>query len=155
MLGPGWFLFWLAALGCGSQAPVQDLTDAGWRELVENRETPAVAYVWASWSRESVELLPTILELEDEYEGRGVEFLYVSLDVDDASAAQTLMRELNGPPFYRIAAPFEEAATLLGIGEPPALIGYRRGAVRLTMEGGSLSPDGAEALVERLAANHL
>lgn len=134
---------------------MRDLTDAEWRKFVDGRPTPTVAYAWASWSRESVELLPTILELEQEYEGRGVEFLYVSLDVDDAIAAQTLMRELNGPSFYRIAVPLEEAAAALGISEPPALIGYWPGAAPSTIEGESLSPDGAEALVEALAANHL
>jgi hypothetical protein len=145
----------LAPLGCSSPATVQDLTDAEWRELVASRRTPAVVYAWASWSRESVELLPTILELEHEYEGRGVEFLYVSLDVDGPAVAQTLMRELDGPPFYRIATPLEEAAAALGISEPPAMIGYRGGAAESTIEGASLSPEGAEALVQALVANHL
>ena len=155
MLRAAWFPLLLAPLGCGSPATVQDLTDAGWRELVASRDTPMVVYAWASWSRESVELLPTILELEQEYEGRGVEFLYVSLDVDDRAAAQTLMRELNGPPSYRIAAPLDEAAAALGISEPPAMISYRGGTTQSTIEGDWLSPEGAEALVETLVANDL
>lgn len=134
---------------------MRDLTVAEWQELVDGRQTPMAAYAWASWSRESVELLPTILELEQEYEGRGVEFLYVSLDVDDPTAAETLMRELNGPPSYRIAAPLEEAVAALGINEPPALIGYRHGAAVSMIEGESLSADDVDALVEALAADHL
>ncbi len=134
---------------------MRDLTSDGWQKLIESRETPTVVYAWASWSRESVELLPTILELEGEYEGRGVEFVYVSLDVDDPAAAQTLMRELDGPPFYRIAAPLEEAAAALGISEPPAMIVYRPAAVQTTIQGDLLSPENAEALVEALVANHL
>jgi hypothetical protein len=145
----------LAPWGCGNPATVQDLTDAGWQELVENRHTPMIVYAWASWSRESVELLPTILELEQEYEGRGVEFVYVSLDVDDPTAAQALMREVNGPSFYRIATPLEEAAGALGISEPPAMISYRGGVAQATIEGDSLSPEDAEALVEAFVGNHL
>lgn len=145
----------LAALGCGSSPAVRDLNAAGWQELIAGRETPAIVYVWASWSRESVELLPTILELEQEYERRGVEFLYVSLDVDDPLDARTIMGELNGPPFYRIAASLEEAAAALGIMEPPAIIGFRPGAAPATIEGDSLSPEDAEALVQALVANHL
>jgi thiol-disulfide isomerase/thioredoxin len=141
--------------GCERPASVQDLTDAGWQELVERSEAPTIVYVWASWSRESVELLPTILELEQEYGGRSVEFLYVSLDVDGPAEAQTLMREVNGPPFYRMAASLEEAAAALGIAEPPAMIGYRRGAMRSAIEGDSLSPENAAALVEALVADHL
>ena len=142
-------------LGCASPPTVRDLSAAAWQQLIESRETPTIVYAWASWSRESVELLPTILELEQEYEGRGVEFLYVSLDVDDPLDAQTLMRELNGPPSYRIAAPFEEASAALGITEPPAMIGYRGGAAQSTIEGDALSPENAEALVRALVANHL
>lgn len=155
MLRAAWFVLLLAPLGCESPATVQDLTDAEWRQLVASRQTPTVVYVWASWSRESVELLPTILELEQEYEGRGVEFLYVSLDVDNPAEAQTLMRELNGPPFYRIAAPLEQAAAALGISEPPAMIVRRSDATQSTMEGDALSPEGADALVEALVTNHL
>ena len=142
-------------LGCERPATVQDLTDAGWQEFVERREVPTIVYAWASWSRESVELLPTILELEQEYEGRGVGFLYVSLDVDDPAEAQTLMREANGPPFYRIAASLEEAAATLGINEPPAMIGYSRGVAQSAIEGDSLSPENAAALIEALVADHL
>lgn len=143
------------AVGCGGPATVQDLTDSDWRQMIESRQTPTIVYVWASWSRESVELLPTILELEQEFEGRGVEVLYVSLDVDDPAAARTLMRELNGPGYYRIAAPVEEAAAALGISEPPAMIGYRRGSAQSTIEGEMLSPENAEALVEALVGDHL
>ena len=114
-----------------------------------------IAYVWASWSRESVELLPTILELEQEHDGRGIEFLYVSMDVDDSEYAQSLMRQLNGPSFYRLAASLEQAAAALGIAEPPAMIGFREGEAQLTIEGDSLSPENAEALVEALVSNNL
>jgi thiol-disulfide isomerase/thioredoxin len=148
-------LLLLVPLGCGSPPTVRDLSADGWQELIASRETPTIVYAWASWSRESVALLPTILELEQEYEGRGVEFLYVSLDVDDPLDARTIMGELNGPPFYRIAASLEEAAAALGIAEPPAMIGFRRGAAQSTIEGDSLSPEDAEALVEALVANHL
>jgi hypothetical protein len=140
-------------LGCERAASVQDLTYAEWPALVERRETPTVVYVWASWSQESVELLPTILELEREYEPAGVEFIYVSLDIDDPIPAQTLMREANGPSFYRMAASLEEATAALGIGEPPAMIGYRQGAVATAIEGNSLSPENAAELVEALVAD--
>ena len=155
MLRAASFSLLLAALGCGGPATVEDLTDAGWRQMIESRQTPTIVYAWSSWSRESVELLPTILELEQEYEGRGVEFLYVSLDVDDPAAARTLMRELNGPPFYRIAAPLEEASAALGISEPPAMIAYRRGVAQSTIEGDSMAPENAEALVQTLVADQL
>ena len=155
MLRAAWFVLLLAPLGCKSPATVQDLSDAEWRKLIASRRTPTVVYAWASWSRDSVELLPTILELEQKYEGRGIEFLYVSLDVDDPLDARTIMGELNGPPFYRIAASLEEAAAALGIAEPPAMIGFRRGAAQATIEGDSLSPEDAEALVQALVANHL
>lgn len=141
-------------MGCERPASVQDLTEAEWPEFVAKREALTVVYAWASWSRESVELLPTILELEQEYEGRGIEFVYVSLDVDGPAEAQALMREANGPAFYRMAASLEEAAAALGISEPPALIGYRRGAAQSAIEGDSLSPENAAALVEALAADH-
>jgi thiol-disulfide isomerase/thioredoxin len=123
--------------------------------LVKRRQAPMIVYAWASWSRESVELLPTILELEQEYEGRGVDFVYVSLDVDDSEYAQAMMRQLNGPPFYRLAASLEQAAAALGISEPPALIVYIGGAAQATIEGGSLAPEDAEALVESLVSNQL
>jgi hypothetical protein len=155
LLRAAWFLLLLAAFGCGRSGTVRDVSDAEWQALVASRQTPTVVYAWASWSRESVELLPTILELEQEYEGRGVEFLYVSLDVDDPEAAQALMRELGGPPFYRIAVPLEEAAGALGISEPPALIGYRGGVPESAIEGETVSPEDADALVEALVANQL
>jgi len=144
----------LVPLGCVNPTTARDLTDAAWRELIESRETPTIVYAWASWSRESVELLPTILELEQEYEGR-VEFLYVSLDVDDPLDAQTLMRELNGPRYYRMTTSLEQAAAALRITEPPALMDFRGGAALSTIEGDSLSPESADALIEALVANHL
>ena len=134
---------------------MEDLSAADWQELIANRETPTIVYVWASWSRESVELLPTILELEQEYEGRSVEFLYVSLDVDDPEYAQAMMRQLNGPPFYRLAASLEQASAALGITEPPAMIGFRGGEAQTAMEADAMSPENAEALVEALANDHL
>lgn len=145
----------VAPWGCGNSATVEDVSDADGRQLIANRETPTIVYVWASWSRESVELLPTILELEQEYEGRGVEFLYVSFDIDDPEYAQAMMRQLNGPPFYRLAASLEQAAAALGITEPPAMIGFREGETQLTVEGDSMSPENAEALVEALTADYL
>lgn len=142
-------------MGCERPAPFQDLSEADWPAFVKSREAPTIVYAWASWSRESVELLPTILELEQEYEGRGVEFVYVSLDVDGAAEAQSLMDEANGPPFYRITSSLEEAAAALGISEPPAVIGYLRAAPQWAIEGESLSPENAAALVEALVADHL
>jgi hypothetical protein len=145
----------LTPFGCERPAAVQDVNGADWRELIQIRTAPTAVYVWASWSRESIELLPTILELEREYEGRGVEFVYVSLDVHDRAEAQALMRELDGPPFYRIAASLEEGAAALGIGGPPAMMGYRGGMAQSTIEGDSLSPENAEALIEALVADQL
>ncbi len=102
-----------------------------------------------------MELLPTILELQQEYEGLGVEFLYLSLDIDGQAEAQALMRKANGPSFYRMAISLEEATAALGISEPPALICYRPGAVPSVIEGNSLSPENAVAFVEALVTDHL
>lgn len=154
MLRAASFLLLLAPLGCERTPHLRDLTESEWQELVQGRQMPTAAYVWASWSRESVELLPTILELEQEYEGR-VEFLYVSLDVDDPKVAAALMREANGPPSYRMAVSLEEALGALGISEPPALVGYQQGAALEMIEGDALYPAAADAMVGDLAANHL
>jgi hypothetical protein len=69
--------------------------------------------------------MPSMLELQQEYESLGVEFVYLSLDADSPEQAVALMAELEGPSFYRLTTPLEQAAALLGIHEPPAVLGYR------------------------------
>ena len=66
-----------------------------------------------------------------------------------------MMRQLNGPPFYRLAASLEQASAALGITEPPAMIGFRGGEAQTAMEADAMSPENAEALVEALANDHL
>jgi thiol-disulfide isomerase/thioredoxin len=134
---------------------VRDITAEDWQSLAGSRQSPTAVYVWASWSRESIDLFPTILELEREYEGRGVEFLYVSLDVDDAAEAEALMQELGARSSYRIAAPLEEAVAALGVSEPPAIIGSSGGTVQSMVDGDALSPEDAAALIEALLADQL
>ncbi len=45
--------------------------------------SPAVVFLWAPWSRSAFELLPTMAELQREYEPLGVEFLAVLLDTSE------------------------------------------------------------------------
>ncbi len=143
-------------VGCAQAPEVQDIGPDEWSEL-ESTSVPRVIYVWASWSRPAVELLPTVVELESEYEPLGVEFRYVSLDVDSAAAALDIMREIEGPPFYRLALPLEQASALVGIQAPPAVLGFAPDGRRLVLEAGSeeevVAGEDIAGLVEQLVAN--
>lgn len=146
--------------GCGNRAAVEDVTGQQWLVRIGQRSGPAAVYVWASWSRPSVELLPTILELQQEYEPRGVQFFYLSLDADSEEDARGLMREVDGPPFYRLTAPLEQAAELLGIYEPPAILAYPGdGEPPFRLESGpseeAFSPEDAAALLDSLVFEDL
>jgi hypothetical protein len=114
-----------------------------------------VVYVWASWSRDSVELLPSVLELQREYEPLGIEFVFLSLDIDSAEPAVALMTELEGPHFYRLTVRLEEATSLLQISEPPAILGYSSAATEpIRMEPGldemRVAPADAVVVLEEL-----
>lgn len=147
-------------LSCTSRATSTDISSTAWSQLIEARSGATVVYAWASWSRDSVELLPTVLELQQEYEPLGIDFIYVSLDVDSPEPAIELMRELGGPPFFRLTTSLEDAAAQLGIQEPPTLQGYPVGeseAITLdpTLDGMGVSPADAVALLERLLTENL
>lgn len=135
------------------------MTASKWAQLVDSRTAPTAVFVWAAWSRSSVELLPSILELEHEYAPLGVKFLYLSLD-DQSSDALALMKEVHGPTFYRLTATLEEAMELLQIHEPPALLGYRivNGTpLRLEpgLDNGFVATEDVVALLEELVPKNL
>jgi thiol-disulfide isomerase/thioredoxin len=147
-------------LSCTSRATVTDISSTEWSQLIDARSAATVVYAWASWSRNSVELLPTVLELQREYEPLGIDFVYVSLDVDSPEPAIWLMHELNGPPFFRLTTSLEEAAEQLGIHELPTLRGYPVGesepiTLDPALHGLGVSPADAVALLEQLLPENL
>lgn len=147
-------------LSCVSPATSTDISSTEWSRLIEARTGATVVYAWASWSRDSVELLPTILELQQEYGPLGIDFVYLSLDVDSPEPAIELMRELGGPSFFRLTTSLEDAAAHLEIQEPPTLRGYPVGeSAPITLDpaqnGVGVSPSDAVALLERLLPEHL
>ena len=145
---------------CSRQSAADDISSSEWIQLIDNRSGPTAIYVWASWSRSSVELMPSMFELQQEYESLGVEFVYLSLDADSPEQAVALMAELEGPSFYRLTTPLEQAAALLGIHEPPAVLGFRPSTsepLRLEpgLDGALVSPADVAALLEELLSEDL
>ena len=118
----------LLLAGCSWTGPrIRAVEPAEWEAaLAELRGSPVAVFVWAAWSRSSVELLPTIVELQREFEPRGVQFLTVCLhDPEDDSAndaARRLVRRLDARfPHYRLKVDYLTAAELVGAASPPAL----------------------------------
>ncbi len=124
---------------CSGKPAAETLDAAAWRStLTSIAQTPTVVYVWAPWSRPSVELLPTLVELEREY--AAVPFLYLCLE----SADGDLLDELDSQGRHlHLDVEYGAAVEDLDIPEPPA--------VRIYGVGGRLlhaltSGDGANPL---------
>ncbi len=124
------------------------LDEAGWRQTLGGiAQTPTVVFFWAPWSRSSVELLPSVVELEGEYPA--VPFLYVNFESDD----EGLLRRLDPiGPRYRLAVDYGAALEELGVPEPPAVRIYAAGGrVMRTLAGDDVTPDDIAAAIEQAA----
>jgi len=94
----------------------------------------AVVYVWAEWSRRSVELLPSIVELGREYEASGASMALLRLDgleetVIDAGAQ------------YSLTEPVEGALARLKVSDLPAALIYDSdGELRYRLESSPENP---------------
>ena len=140
----------LALLACSSDPRVEQVY---WREFEERRlalrSDVAVVYVWAEWSRRSVELLPSIVELGREYEAAGAVVVLVRLDgvagpVTGADAQ------------YSLTDGVERAMSRLGLADLPAAAVYdSEGELRYRLESSPENPltpadiaDAIESLIQ-------
>ena len=93
-----------------------------------------VVYVWAEWSRRSVELLPSIAEFGREYEttGTGVALLRLDGRTDAVSGAVAQ---------YSLTDDVERAMARLGVSELPAAVIYDSGGeLRYRLESSPENP---------------
>ena len=137
---------------CACSDPSAEALDAaGWRATLSAIDQPTMAYVWAPWSRPSIELLPSVVELEREY--ADVPVVYVCLEGDDGGflgKLEPLGRQL------RLAADYAEAVEELQLPEPPAALLYGAGGELLrTMtaedQANPLTPEDIADALERIA----
>lgn len=99
------------------------------RYLQKLNGSPVVIFVWAPWSRQAVELEPTMAELAAEFQPFGVEFVTVALDADEGPADSPLR-------LFYLEGSLPETMARFGVNEVPAIL--------------TLSPEGR--LVHRLGS---
>ena len=135
-------ILWAACAGPqGSRVSPDQLEDA-----LRSARVPVVVYLWADWSRDAVELLPTAAELAAEYES-SVVFWTVSLGESDL--------EPKGFPSSSRHFTLEEDPTVtlsrLGLQDIPAALLYAPNrALRLTLGPSDLTPTALTDAIESL-----
>lgn len=132
----------LLLIGCGEPQSPPSLTHEQLDELVTSLESPAVVVLWAGWSRRSVELLPALGELAEEYEGRGVALITVCLGEPPTPDTQRILRRF--PASVRQVTLDEEPPFTLaryGLRDAPAALVYSpAGDLLFTLEGSEQEP---------------
>lgn len=102
------------------------IEDVSLTELTARAEAPqaaaSVIFLWAPWSRQSLELAPSFQELAAEYDLLDVASYSVCLDTRPACDEAILT--LPGDRFLRLEEPFSEVAERLDISDLPAMLAY-------------------------------
>lgn len=145
--------FWAAALtlaaaisaaGCSKPRPVtlEPVTYDQWRgKLASMKGHIVVLDVWATWCEPCVERFPHLVALYRQYQGRGVDF--VSMSVDDredkaavARAREFLVKQNAAFPNYLMNENIMESFDKLGVqGIPDVFLYDRAGKQRYDLNG--------------------
>lgn len=123
----------LSLAGCGGDESRNVDWDGFSAALESRRGNIAVVYVWAPWSRESLEALPAVAELAREYEGASARFLAVGVDAVGFPDAF----EFGPMSDFRLRVEPSEALARLEVQDPPAALIYAPGGSllwRLTLD---------------------
>jgi len=102
------------------------IEDVSLTELIAQAEEPqaaaSVIYLWAPWSRQSVELAPSFQELAAEY--GLLDVASYSVCVDARTDCDEAILKLPGDAFLRLEEPFSEVVEGLKIADLPAMLAY-------------------------------
>lgn len=114
------------------------IDDISLTELIARAEAPEAAacmvFLWAPWSRQSLELAPSFHELAAEY--RLLDVASYSVCVDARQACDEAILTLPEDSFLRLEEPFSEALERLGVSDLPAVLTYdSKGKLFVAMSG--------------------
>ena len=128
----------LLVLSCSLiQTSLQQVTTDYWNQFVASRHhSNFVVYVWASWCRSCTETLVDLVEIQKNYEAKGLHFVYLSLDDgQDGQAvrqAQQWLEEANiKKEKYLLKGEFTKKMEMLDIERIPSFLVYHNKGTRL------------------------
>ena len=167
-------LLTLSLQACGNRSPkLERISLSEWDQVLLSHEGQVlVVNVWASWCRNCVELFPSVVELQSEYEPAGTQFVSLCLDDVDGpeevrAAEQFLANVFEGKHgissrHYALEEDFTEIMDRLSLPNLPAVLVYdSAGRLRHMLSvddlNSELSPadieDAIESLIEPAAAS--
>ncbi len=124
------------------QADLEPLTSEEWATVVEaHKGRLLVVNVWASWCRSCVELFPSVVDLSNRYNPDRIQFLSLSIDDSNDSAALDQARQFLDNqdadfPHYLLTHEITQALESLGLESIPAVMVYdAEGRLRHRLQG--------------------
>ena len=107
-----------------------------------------MVYFWAPWSRESVELLPSIHELSQEFEGVSGRFVTACLEETPADGCPLEPSDAVVAEEWVLPLDFERMLADYGVEAPPALVMFRGTGKTVRLSGQDLTPAALADLLE-------
>lgn len=154
---------------CGASSPkLERISLQEWEQVRRSYQGQVlVVNVWASWCRACVELFPSIVELQREYEPAGTQFVSLCLDdlaeLEDVARIQSFLTSAFGDPHgvssghYAFEEDFADIMDRLSLPSLPGVLVYdAAGQLRHKLSGDELnnevSPADVEDAIESLIA---
>ncbi len=146
---------------CGDSSPkLERISLQEWEQVRRSYQGQVlVVNVWASWCRACVELFPSIVELQREYEPAGAQFVSLCLDdlaeLEDVGRIQGFLTSAFGDPHgissyhYAFEEDFADIIDRLSLPSLPGVLVYdAAGQLRHKLSGDELNNEVSPADVE-------